>query len=128
MSSEHSRRGFVLAGAALVLAGCATTPRPVAGQTWPELEPLLAVSLGQYGVTIRIESRGCANRANMVFRVDREDGRAVVAFARRRLETCEGARSWAEMTFSYQELGLKRGERIVIANPLLSEQRPRGGD
>lgn len=120
MGAQCSRRGFVLAGAVFTLAGCATTPRLVAGETWPELEPLLAVSLGRYEVTIRIESRGCADRANMVFRVDRQDGRAVVAFARRRLETCKGPKGWAEMTFSYDELGLKRGERVVIANPVLS--------
>ncbi len=110
----------MLAGAASILAGCATTPRLVAGETWPELEPLLAVSLRRQGVTIRIESRGCADRANMVFRVDRKDGRAVVAFARRRLETCKGPKGWADLTFSYAELGLKRGERIVIANPVVS--------
>jgi hypothetical protein len=120
MAGEGSRRGFMLAGAALVLTGCATTPRLILGETWPELEPLLAVSLGHGAMTIRIESRGCADRANMVFRVDRKDGRAVVAFARRRLETCKGFRGWADMTFSYEELGLKHGERIVIANPILS--------
>jgi hypothetical protein len=110
----------MLAGATFALAGCATTPRLVSGETWPELEPLLAISLGRHAVTIRIESRGCANRADMVFRVDREGGRAVVAFARRRLETCKGPTGWADMTFSYEELGLRRGERIVIANPVLS--------
>ena len=120
MASIGSRRSFLLASACFVLAGCATTPRLVAGETWPELEPLLAVALGRHEVMIRIESRGCADRANMVFRVDRNDGRAVVAFARRRLETCKGPTSWADMTFSYEELGLKRGERIVIANPVIS--------
>ena len=110
----------MLAGAALILAGCATTPRLVPGETWPELEPLLAVSLSRRMVIVRIESRGCADRADMVFRVDRKDGRAVVAFARRRLETCKGPKGWADLTFSYEELGLRRGERIVIANPVLS--------
>lgn len=120
MSARCSRRGFVLVGAAFALAGCATSPRLVSGETWPELEPLLAVSLGRHAVTIRIESRGCAERANMVFRVDRKDGHAVVAFARRRLETCAGPKGWVEMTFSYEELGLRHGERIMIANPVLS--------
>ncbi len=117
----------MLSGAAFVLAGCATTPRLVSGETWPELESLLMVSLERRAVTIRIESRGCANRADMVFRVDRKDGRAVVAFARRRLETCKGPKVWADMTFSYEELGLKRGERVLIANPTASEGQRRGG-
>lgn len=123
MGARYSRRGFVLAGAAFTLAGCATTPRLVAGDTWPELEPLLAVALGRRAVTIRIESLGCADRANMVFRVDRKADRAVVAFARRRLETCKGPKGWTDMTFSYEELGLKRGEQIVIANPMKSDER-----
>ncbi len=110
----------MLVGAALVLTGCETMSRPVPGETWPELEPLLAVSLGRRAVTIRIESRGCAKRSDIVFRVDRREGRAVVAFARRRLETCKGPTGVAEMTFSYEELGLMRGERVVIANPVLS--------
>lgn len=110
----------MVVGAAVALAGCATTPRLVSGETWPELEPLLAVSLARRAVTIRIESRGCADRANMAFRVDRNGGRAVVAFARRRLETCKGPKGWADLTFTYKELGLKRGERIVIANPVIS--------
>ncbi len=108
----------MLAGATVALAGCATTPRLVSGETWPELESLSAVSLGRRAVTIQIESRGCANRADLVFRVDRKDGRAVVAFARRRLETCKGPKGRVDMTFSYEELGLKRGERVVIANPI----------
>jgi len=110
----------VLAGAAFVVAGCATTPRLVPGETWPELEPLLAVSLGRRAVVIRVESRGCASPADVVFRVDRGNGRAVVAFARRRLETCKGPTGGTDLTFGYDELGLKRGERIVIANPVSS--------
>jgi len=110
----------MLAGAALVLSGCATTPRLVAGETWPELEPLLAVSLEWRAVTIRMASRGCVNRGDIVFYLDRKDDRTVLAFARRRLETCKGPRGWTDVTFSYEELGVKRGERIVIANPVFS--------
>lgn len=113
----------MLAGAALTLAGCATTPVLVtagAGETWPELEPLLAASLGDEALTIRVASRGCAAKADFVFRVDRQAGRVVIAFARRRLETCKGPAGGAELAFSYDELGLRRGERVVIANPILS--------
>jgi uncharacterized lipoprotein YajG len=121
MNSGHSRRGFVLAGAALVLAGCATPPALMAaapGESWPELEPLLAVNAGNDVLRIRVKSKGCAAKADFVFRVDRRDGHAVVAFARRRLETCKGPAASADLTFSYSELGLTSGERIVIANPV----------
>ncbi len=118
MNAVPSRRGFVFAAAALTLAGCATTPVLVAGETLPELEPLLAARAGAGALTIRVRSRGCAAKADFVFRVDRRDGRAVVAFARRRLETCKGPVGVADLVFRYDELGLTRGERIVIANPI----------
>lgn len=120
MSAVFSRRGFVLAAAALGLAGCATMPVLMAAtpaDTFPELEPLLAVDAGRDGLVVRVRSKGCAAKADFVFRVDRQPGRAVVAFARRRLETCKGAAGIADLTFSYQELGLARGERLVVANP-----------
>ena len=111
----------MLAGAAFGLAGCATTPALMAaapGEAWPELEPLLAATAATDALTIRVRSKGCAAKADFVFRVDRKDGHAVVAFARRRLETCKGPAGIADLTFGYEELGLTRGERIVIANPL----------
>lgn len=114
----------MIAGAALSLAGCATVPTRVAitpGETWPELEPLLAVETGSDAMTIRVRSRGCADKADFVFRVDRRSGRTVVAFGRRRLETCKGGKGWEDMAFSYEELGLKRGERVVVANPINRE-------
>ncbi len=123
MRGECSRRGFVVAAAAVVLAGCATTPTLVAasqGETWPELETLLSVEAKGEVVTIRVRSQGCAAKADFVFRVDRWDDHVVVAFARRRLETCRGPATTAEIAFDYAELGLKAGERIVIANPVLS--------
>ncbi|MET3666308.1 hypothetical protein [Caulobacter sp. 1776] len=113
----------MLAGAALSLTGCATTPRLLTaapGETWPELEPLLAVEAGTETLKIRVTSKGCAAKADFVFRVDRQAGHAVVAFARRRLETCRGPASAADLVFRYEELGLTRGERIVIANPVAS--------
>jgi hypothetical protein len=111
----------LLAGAALVLTGCATAPTLVAasqGETWPELEPLLAAETGGDILTIRVVSKGCAAKADFVFRVERRADHALVAFARRRVETCKGPAGSAALTFGYAELGLAAGERIVIANPI----------
>ena len=124
MNVVFSRRGFVFAGAALGLAGCATT-RPfllpaAPDETWPELEPLGIVETAADALTVRVRSRGCAAKADFVFRVDRQGGHAVIAFARRRLETCKGPMGTADLRFSYEELGLAAGERVVIANPQLS--------
>ena len=113
----------MLAGAALTLTGCATTPALLAaapGEAFPELEPLLTAHAGPDALTIRVTSKGCAAKADFVFRVDRKDGHAVVAFARRRVETCKGPAGSAELRFTYDELGLTHADRIVIANKVLS--------
>lgn len=114
----------MLAGTALTLAGCATTPALLAaapGEVFPELEPLLAARAGPDALTIRIAAKGCAAKADFVFRVDRKNGHAVVAFARRRVEICKGATGSAELRFTYEELGVSHVERLVIANPLRPE-------
>ena len=110
----------MLAGAAVSLAACATAPRLIlAGDDrYPELEPLLSVDAHAQVLTIRVRSQGCASKADFVFRIDREGERAVVAFARRRLETCRGERGEATLSFSYAELGLSARDRIVVANPI----------
>ncbi|WP_454759101.1 hypothetical protein [Caulobacter segnis] len=128
MNFVQSRRGFVIAGAALALAGCATTPgllAPAAGESFPELEPLLAAETGGDGLAIRVTSKGCTAKADFVFRVDRKAGHAVVAFARRRLETCKGPVGSTELRFGYAELGLTPNDRIVIANPISPPSRRR---
>ena len=120
MSNLPSRRSLLTTGLALVVGACATRPSLIVSspdQAWPELEPM-AVTAGRDGLTVRMASKGCAAKADVVFRVDRTAGKAVVAFARRRLETCRfGEVGTADLAFSYEELGLKRGERVVVANP-----------
>lgn len=113
----------MIAGASLTLAGCATTPAPTpmirAGESFPELEPLRVSQDGPNALVVGMMSKGCAAKADFVSRVDRKNGHVVLAFARRRLETCKGPVAWADMRFSYEELGLRPGERIVVANPVL---------
>jgi hypothetical protein len=112
-----TRRSLLSSGAGLVLASCATTPSLNSGESWPELEPV-GISAGRDGLTLRVASAGCAAKADFVFRLDRTDGKTVIAFARRRLETCRfGEAGTVDLAFNYDELGLKRGERFVVANP-----------
>ncbi len=117
---SFSRRSLLVSGLALTAAGCATRPSLMSSdETWPGLEPV-GVMAGRDGLILRLASKGCTVKADIVFRVDRADGRAVIAFARRRLETCRfGAVGTADLAFSYEELGLKRGERVAVANPRL---------
>jgi hypothetical protein len=117
---RFTRRTALVTGMALLATACATRPElSLSDEAWPGLETLPAVTAGREGLTVRVASKGCATRADFVFRVDRSNGRAVVAFARRRLETCRiGEAGFVDLTFSYAELGLRRGERIVVANPV----------
>ena len=78
----------------------------------------MVVTAGRDGLTVRVASKGCATKADVVFHLDRSGGKAVLAFARRRLETCRfGEVGTTDLAFSYEDLGLKRGERVVVANP-----------
>ena len=115
-----TRRSLLVSGAALLAAGCATRPSlVVSDQSWRELEAV-RVTAGRDELTLRVASKGCAAKADFVFHVDRTGRTVVLAFARRRLETCRfGAAAEVDLVFSYDELGLKRGERFAVANPRL---------
>jgi len=115
-----SRRSVLTTGLALIAAGCATRPSLMTSdQSWPELEAV-GVTTARDGLTVRLASKGCTFKADIVFRVDRSGGKTVLAFARRRLETCRsGEASAVDLVFSYEELGLRRGERFSVANPRL---------
>lgn len=117
------RRGLLATGLLLALGGCVQGPGGVLlirGQDpSSELEPLQAVRAGPVGVTFRVASRGCTTKADFVFYLDRKDGLPRIAFARKRLDVCSGsAESQAEITFSYDELGVTNHGKLVVLNPL----------
>jgi len=114
-------RRLLLAGT-LALAGCASLPRP---QTWPsagpflELEAVRSVRITPGGMSLEVASRGCAAPPDLTFFVERRDGVATIAFARRRLQTCrEATAGWVEVAFTREALGLKPDEPVFVLNPL----------
>ena len=117
-----NRRGFVLAAAA-VLGGCATAPRSLVGAggaALAELETIQGARAGREALTIRVASRGCTGKADFAFHVERKGGAVTLAFGRRRLDPCRSLVGGAtQLTFTWAELGVPPGARVVLLNPLV---------
>jgi len=72
-------------------------------------------------MSVEVASRGCAAPPDLAFFIERRNGVATVAFARRRLQTCrEAPGGWVEVAFSREALGLKPHEPVFVLNPLWS--------
>ena len=122
-----NRRLFLLAGLA-TLSGCVTPALEVAtpaGATLGELEPLYAVSAGWRGVTITIATRGCARREDFTVHAEPRGAVYALAFARTRVETCNGPRSRARITFAWRDLRLPRSARFFVLNAVTDPVRVR---
>jgi hypothetical protein len=113
-----NRRFVILA--ALALCGCATARvEPPPGAGFAELEPVYAVNAGREAVTIRVASNGCTSKADFAFFVERKPTGAAVAFGRRKLDRCQSfAMGSTELSFTWDELGLKPGTAVFLLNPL----------
>jgi hypothetical protein len=113
------RRLFVLG--ALAAAGCAGVA-PVPGtapsaETYPELETVTAQATRE-GLRLTVASSGCTGRSDWAVWREVRSGAVALAFARRRLDPCRGLPGGtAELVFSWAELGVRPGGRVVILNP-----------
>jgi len=59
--------------------------------------------------------------------VERKAQATTIAFARRRLDRCRSfVAAHADLSFSYEELGLSRGEAVFLMNPLVEDASPAG--
>ena len=111
------RRGFLLAlGAALAVG-------PAMAQTPPEpppqeLEPIHGVIAGPRGLVVRVTSHGCTTKADFAHFTEPRGQAVTVAFGRRRLDRCGAGARELELVFSYEELGLTRGQAVVVLNPI----------
>ena len=120
------RRVFL--AAALALAGCASAPPPIlapAGAGLPELEPLYRAEAGRDGLTISVASNGCTAKADFAFYVERKGEALTLAFGRKRVDTCKSfAMGRADLTFTWDELGVAPRTPVFLLNPLLAWTGP----
>lgn len=122
-----NRRFFVLA--ALALAGCATAPPPrilaPPGAGLAELEPLYLARAERDTLTIRVSSNGCTAKADFTFYVERKGEAATLAFGRKRVDRCRSfAAGHADLSFTWEELGLPAHAPVFLLNPLVSWPGP----
>jgi hypothetical protein len=123
------RRGLLTAGLVLVLGGCATRGGGMILRTSPgreagELEALRGATAGPAGISLRVASRGCTTKDDFSFYVGREGGELTLAFARKRLDVCKAAPSVAEVSFSYEELGLSATREVRLLNAVAGDGGP----
>jgi hypothetical protein len=125
------RRRLFLA-AAFALAGCASAPAgtPIlapAGAPLAELEPLYRAEAGRDGLTLGVASNGCTAKADFAFHVERRDGAVMLAFGRRRVDPCRSfAMGRADLSFTWDELGVAPRTPVFLLNPLLAWTGPGG--
>jgi hypothetical protein len=125
IGSQTPRRTFMAATVAM-LAGVAladVAPGQVlpAGAAEPppqELEPIGGVTAGPRGLMVRVTDHGCTTKADFVHYTEPRGEAVTVAFGRRRLDRCGGAAREMELVFSYEELGLVKGQPAVVLNPI----------
>lgn len=122
-----NRRLFVLA--AMALGGCATLPGPPrltpAPKVYGELEPLYSAQAGREALTIQVSSNGCTAKADFAFYVERRGEGVVLAFGRRRVDSCKSfVQGKTELSFSWAELGLEPRGPVVLLNPLTAWTGP----
>jgi hypothetical protein len=120
-----NRRLFVLAS--LALGGCATLAPPSVAPRGPlaELEPLYSAVAGRDALIIRVPSNGCTAKADFAFYVERRGEAVTLAFGRRRIDPCKSfAMGQAELSFTWEELGLAPRTPVFLLNPLTAWTGP----
>lgn len=114
-----NRRAFLLA--ALALSGCAGGGVRVAQAPAPlaELEPVYRADAGRDAIVISVASNGCTAKADFAFHVETRGPATTLAFARKRLDTCQSfAMGRTDLSFTWAELGVPARAQVFLLNPL----------
>jgi hypothetical protein len=107
---------------ALIAALAATADAPPGGV--PALMPVYGVSTDGRGVTVQLQPAGCTTlKSDFTVAISTAADRPTILFARRRsansLVACTAQPKEVQITWSYDDLGLKPGQPFSLANPLV---------
>ena len=100
------------------------TAPPALAQAPPAGEPmaLYGVSVGPQGVTFRAPMSACHDRIDFTLAVLKRAPEAVVLLSPRRAGMCAPAGAGhVEVTYGFEDLGLKPDEPFTLGNPLIAE-------
>lgn len=92
----------------------------------PAIEPVYGVTASGAGVTVRMASNGCTRKSDLTVALSKGQPRPILLVARRRPDACKTP-GQVEVTYSWDELGLKPGQAFSFANPLVAEPGPTAG-
>jgi hypothetical protein len=112
---------------ALIAAVVATVEPPILRQPpggVPALMPVYGVSANEWGVTVQLLPAGCnSTKADFTVAISKSADRPTILIARRRsansLVLCKGQPPTVDITWSYDDLGLRPGQPFSLANPLV---------
>ena len=126
MSSTGIRGLAMLAVAGGLLSGCGTLQDWLAvGSSQPAevvpmpgmLEPVHAAAVVHDQVVFRVSSNGCTAREDLL-PVVRQRRTATIVLRRLREDTClQPVAGGVEYLWSFEEMGLRPGARVMIENP-----------
>jgi hypothetical protein len=109
---------------ALIGAVLALAPAMASSAILPSILPVYGVRATGAGVAIRVPPLGAGrctpSRASLTMALDRGSGGVTLLLAARPTE-CRTSGAAADVNWTWQELGLKPGDAVRIANPLIAE-------
>lgn len=117
------RRIIFTVVAFFALAASAVQARPYADPARSFAENIYGSRVDARGLTLRVGSSGCTSKDSFVMRVRGPERRPTVTAMRVRRDMCKGMFRVVEFTWSYRELGIRRGSRIRVLNPVIEADR-----
>lgn len=109
----------LVALSAVALTGCGLTRLLDRGAAAPvaELDPAVhAAAISRDRAVIWVASNGCTDKDSLSAVVQRRHDGPQLVLSRLRPDDCGQPQS-VEMTWTFEELGLKAGESLTVANP-----------